>query len=73
MDDRVERFPAIRLSEDNRAEACTVKATPGVDDVFTELGHDARQARRARLHDFAGQSVGVDQDGAQLPQPGGHE
>ena len=64
----LEPAPAIGAGEDDGAERLAVEAAVGLQHRGAELLHDLGERRLARLHDFTGQHVGVDDDRPQAAE-----
>jgi hypothetical protein len=66
MDDAFE-LPAFRpIAEDDAPEGLSVEGAVRVEDCLPKYCDDGSTGRLARLHDIAGQLVGIDDDRAAL-------
>ncbi len=66
MDDSFKPPPLGSTSENNGSQLTAIDGVVGIEDGVTEYSHDLSPSRFARLDDFMGQFVGVDDDCAAL-------
>jgi len=56
------------VSENNGSQFTAIEGAVRIEDGLAEGFHDLAPGRLARLHDFMGQFVGIDDDRAALPE-----
>ena len=66
MDDVFKLLQLGPVSENNGSQFTAIECVVRIDDGLAERFHDFSPGRLARLHDFTGQFVGINDDRAAL-------
>ena len=72
MDDRIEVSQGPRVSENQLRQPRAVQPTVRLEYLSREARHDRGQRRLAGFDNVPGHLVGIDNEGTEFLQPGGH-
>ena len=69
MEDGLQRLALVWMAEHDTTQVCPVQCAVGAEGLGAETVHDVLQCRLTRLHELAGELIGIDDRNPEFGKP----